>query len=131
MGWDSDYILFNLVRDKILKDRYAGCCYTYGSSLSPVIINYRGIVTTAERAQITALFPHYIRVEFQPYPDEFVGEDVVISVMGATQAHPMPIQLADITENTLARIADSLTAISVTLNWMRESKEKINNPGLK
>ena len=116
MGWDSDHILFDIVRGKILKDRYAGCCYGYNTSLSPIIINHRGVVTAKEKAKITALFPNFIRVEFQPYPDEFIGEEVIISVAGATRKHPLEVKLSSTADSAVVDIASSLIIISTILS---------------
>ena len=120
MGWDSDHILFDLVRDKILKDRYAGCIYSYNTSLSPIIVQHRGEVTPEERAEITALFPDLVRVEFQPCPDEFKGEYVTIPICGATRAHPLEVQLSTVTENAIIAIMDNMTAMSTAMNYIKE-----------
>jgi len=65
MAWDIDHITWNSVRDKILKDRYAGCCYSVDSSLSPVIIRHREPLPIKDRIKIGKLFPKWIRIEFQ------------------------------------------------------------------
>lgn len=72
MGWDSDHIIFDVVRDKILKKRYAGVYYNMLSSYSPFIIRHRPGVTHEEKVEITALFPDFIRVEFQETEDNDV-----------------------------------------------------------
>ena len=64
-GWSIDHLIWHIVRDRILKDRYAGCCYSMASSLSPVIIRHRKPLTGREMKKISKLFPKWIRVEFQ------------------------------------------------------------------
>ena len=74
MGWDIDSLLWSEVRDKILKDRYAGCCYSMANSFSPVIIFHREPLPIKDRKAIVKLFPKWIRIEFQEV--EFEGEQV-------------------------------------------------------
>ena len=82
MGWSIDILMWFEVRDKILKDRYAGCCYSVDCSDSPVIIAHRGI-TRNEMRKITKLFPKNIRVEFQEV--EYEGERTSIYGFGSTR----------------------------------------------
>ena len=65
MGWNIDSLCWDEIRDRILKDRYAGCVYSIATSFSPVIIRYRGEITKEERQEMVDLFPDMIRVEFQ------------------------------------------------------------------
>ena len=65
MGWDIDKTMWFQVRDKILKDRYAGCVYSMADSFSPVIIDHREPLPMRDRKKIVKLFPKWIRVEFQ------------------------------------------------------------------
>ena len=74
MGWDIDEIMWFKVRDKILKDRYAGCIYSMADSFSPVIIKHREALPLKDRHKIVKLFPKWIRVEFQRVESE--GESV-------------------------------------------------------
>ena len=65
MGWNIDRIILRDTK-KFLGDRYAGCTYSIATSLSPVIIRYRGDqLTVKEEDYIVGLFPEQIRVEFQ------------------------------------------------------------------
>ena len=80
MGWDIDETMWFKVRDGILKDRYAGCTYSMADSFSPVIINHRGSLPLEDRHAIVALFPAWIRVEFQEVGYE--GEQVILNGRG-------------------------------------------------
>ena len=64
-AWDIDSTIWFKVRDKILKDKYAGCVYSILTSNSPVIIRHREILPYKERIKIRNCFPKGIRVEFQ------------------------------------------------------------------
>jgi len=72
MGWGIDEILWEKVRDEILKENYAGCAYSMSSSFSPVIIAHREKLGSKDRNKISKLFPKWVRVEFQEvnYPGE-------------------------------------------------------------
>ena len=76
MGWCIDSLVWFHVRDKILKDRYAGCSYSAMFSNSPIVIRFRGKITEEEMERISKLFPRDIRVEFQEVGYE--GEQVII-----------------------------------------------------
>lgn len=64
-GWAIDPLMWFTIRDKILKDRYAGCAYSALFSDSPVIIRHRSKLTGKEMKKIAKLFPKQVRVEFQ------------------------------------------------------------------
>lgn len=74
MGWSVDWACWFEIREKILKGRYAGCCYSVSTSNSPIIIAHRGEITRKEMKKIMKLFPDNIRVEFQHV--EYEGERV-------------------------------------------------------
>jgi len=65
MAWDIDEICWFKVRDKILKDRYAGVEYSMMDSFSPVIVRHREVLPLKDRHRIQKLFPKWIRIEFQ------------------------------------------------------------------
>ena len=75
-AWDIDEICWLKVRDKVLKDRYAGCCYSMANSFSPVIIYHREPLPIKDRKKIQKFFPKWIRIEFQQVYYE--GEQVVL-----------------------------------------------------
>ena len=77
-GFDIDETLWFKVRDKILKDRYAGCQYSMFSSFSPVIVRHRNPLPLKDRHTIQKLFPKWIRIEFQEV--DYDGE--VTSIYG-------------------------------------------------
>ena len=64
MGWDGDDIMLRRV-PKLLGPLYAGCMWSIASSFSPVIVRHRKGMTDEQRATIVAMFPEFIRVEFQ------------------------------------------------------------------
>jgi len=74
MGWSIDSLMWFHIRDKILKDRYAGCAYSAMLSNSPVIIRHRGKLNEKEMKEMADLFPKNIRVEFQEV--NYEGEQV-------------------------------------------------------
>ncbi len=63
--FDIDTISWHEVRDKILKERYAGVYYSMRDSFSPVIYRHRDPLPMSDRKKIGKLFPPWIRVEFQ------------------------------------------------------------------
>ena len=73
-GWSIDSLTWFHIRDKILKDRYAGCAYSAMLSNSPVIIRHREKLNEAEMREMADLFPENIRVEFQEV--NYEGEQV-------------------------------------------------------
>jgi len=96
MGWSIDHIICHVVKDKILKDRYAGCSYSMADSLSPVIILHRKSLSGKEMVKMAKLFPRHIRVEFQEI--KYKGEKTAIYgrgdfiMYGATYArYPVPV----------------------------------------
>ena len=76
MGWSIDSLMWFHIRDKILKDRYAGCAYSTMLSNSPVIIRHRGKLNEEEMKEMADLFPENIRIEFQEV--DYEGEQVEI-----------------------------------------------------
>jgi len=76
MGWAIDDIIWHNIRDKILKDRYAGCKYSMLDSFSPVIIYHRKKLSGKDMRKISALFPKWIRVEFQEV--DYEGQRVIL-----------------------------------------------------
>ena len=95
-----DSIMWHSVKDKILKDRYAGCCYSMADSFSPVIIHHRKSLPMKDRKAIVKLFPKWIRVEFQEV--EFEGERVILYgrgdfiMYGSTYAKwPIEVQIVN------------------------------------
>lgn len=93
MGWDIDHIMWHLVRDKILKDRYAGCEYWMFTSDSPVIIRHREPLPMTDRRRIWKLFPKHIRVEFQEVG--YDGERVDVHGRGQLISPALTRALAD------------------------------------
>ena len=65
MAWDIDSICWFSIRDKILKDRYAGVQYSMMDSFSPIIVRHREVLSLKDRRRIQKLFPKWIRIEFQ------------------------------------------------------------------
>ena len=82
MGWAVDHICWNIIRDKILKGRYAGVLYDSLDSNSAIVIRHRDILTGKEMMKIAKLFPKNIRVEFQEIT--FEGEMSIV-----TGSHPV------------------------------------------
>ena len=80
MAWDIDHICWHLIRDKILKDRYAGVHYSMLNSFSPVIVKHRKPLPMKDRKKVWKLFPKWIRVEFQEVYYE--GERVTLEGRG-------------------------------------------------
>ena len=105
MSWDIDHALWHGVRDKILKDRYAGCCYSMASSFSPIIIHHREPLPMKDRKRIQKLFPKWIRIEFQQV--EYEGEQVLLYGRGdflmyglPYVSHPVKVQIEPTQINT-------------------------------
>jgi len=119
MGWDIDEIILLKVRDKILKERYAGCEYSMANSLSPVIIRHREELPLEDRHAIAALFPKWIRVEFQ----QVWYEAVKTTLYGRGNLIPdnniIRVQIIN-QENLTEYIRDK------DGNWVK--KEEIENP---
>ena len=76
MGWSIDAIVWFHVRDKILKDKFAGVAYSMLLSDSPVIIRHRGELEEKDMVKMADLFPKNIRVEFQEV--DYEGEITTI-----------------------------------------------------
>ena len=65
MGWSIDDLIWNKIRNKILKDRYAGCIYDAANGNSAVIIRHREPLSGKEMRKMAKLFPKHVRIEFQ------------------------------------------------------------------
>ncbi len=76
MAWDIDHISWHIVRDKILKERYAGVMYSMQDSFSPIVYRHRDRLPLSDRKKIAKLFPRWIRIEFQQVAYE--GEMVTL-----------------------------------------------------
>ena len=83
MGWSIDQICWNIIRGKILKERYAGVVYDALDSNSAIIIRHRGILSGKSMKKIANLFPRHIRVEFQEV--KYEGEET--QVIGEHHLH--------------------------------------------
>ena len=92
MAWDIDSLMWFEVRDKILKDRYAGCQYSMLDSFSPVVIRHRKPLPMKDRKKIQKLFPKWIRIEFQEV--DYEGERVELYGRGNFIFIPQAVQLA-------------------------------------
>ena len=94
MAWDIDELIWMSVRDKILKDRYAGCEYSMLDSFSPIIIRHREPLPLKDRHKIQKLFPKWIRIEFQEV--HYEGERVALNGRGnliiGDQYNPLDIK---------------------------------------
>ena len=71
-AFDVDETCWFKVRDKILKEDYAGVYYSMATSLSPVVIKHRNPLPLDKRHAIQKLFPSWLRIEFQEV--EWEGE---------------------------------------------------------
>ena len=98
-AWDVDETMWMRVRDKVLKDRYAGCAYSMMSSNSPVITMHRGPLSLSDRHKIQKFFPKWIRVEFQEV--HYKGEqvhlwgrgDLIVREGGIWSEFPIKVQI--------------------------------------
>ncbi len=71
-AFDIDETCWLKVRDKILKEDYAGVMYSMLTSNSPVVIRHRNPLSLDKRHAVQKLFPPQIRLEFQQV--EYNGE---------------------------------------------------------
>ena len=92
-AFDIDETCWYKVRDKVLRDRYAGVVYSTDTSLSPVIIQHRESLSLKDRHRIQKMFPSWIRLEFQQV--YFTGEKTVISGIGSPIVMNLLIQAID------------------------------------
>lgn len=93
-AWDIDAICWFEVRDKILKNRYAGVQYSMLQASTPVIIRHREPLPMKDRLAIRKLFPKDVRLEFQQVFYE--GEQVTLygqgnMIQGPVETIPYPI----------------------------------------
>ena len=91
-AWDIDSTIWFEVRDKILKDKYAGCVYSILTSWSPVIIRHREILPYKERIKIRNCFPKGIRIEFQQV--NYEGVRTTIYGRGDLIRYELPVIVA-------------------------------------
>ena len=87
--YDIDEIMWLKVRDKILKENYAGVEYSMLTSNSPVIIRHRKPLPLKDRHRIQKFFPSWIRVEFQEVSYE--GQMVVLNGRGDLVRGPIGV----------------------------------------